>query len=73
MRRHSTLAAKQWTPENEVDIDIDFWHPSLPLTRIPSQRDTALSGRSARKVLIDLNAGMSAAPAIIAAKFISDS
>jgi hypothetical protein len=43
------------------------------LTRMPSQRDTALRGRRARNVRIERNAGMSAAPAHIAAKFVSDS
>lgn len=46
-------------------------HCSL-LTLMPSHRDTARRGRSARSVLIDLNAGMSSAPAQIAAKFISE-
>lgn len=44
----------------------------LVLTLIPSQRDTALKGLKARRVLIDLNAGISAAPAQIAAKFTND-
>lgn len=44
----------------------------LLLTLIPSQRDTALSGRRARNVRIDRNAGISAAPSQIAAKFIND-
>lgn len=44
----------------------------LVLTLIPSQRDTALNGLKARRVLIDLNAGISAAPAQIAAKFTND-
>lgn len=42
------------------------------LTRIPSQRETARSGRSARSVRIDRNAGMSAAPAQMAPRLISD-
>lgn len=42
------------------------------LTRIPSQRDTARSGRKARNVRIERNAGISAAPAQIAPKFIND-
>lgn len=42
------------------------------LTRIPSQRDTARNGRSARSVRIERNAGISAAPAQIAPKFIND-
>lgn len=44
----------------------------LVLTLIPSQRDTALKGLKARRVLIDLNAGISAAPAQMAAKFTND-
>lgn len=44
----------------------------LVLTLIPSQRDTALRGLKARRVLIDLNAGISAAPNQIAAKFTND-
>lgn len=44
----------------------------LLLTRIPSQRDTARRGRSARSVRIERNAGMSAAPIQMAAKFIND-
>lgn len=42
------------------------------LTLIPSQRDTARSGRRARSVRIERNAGISAAPAHIAPKFIND-
>ena len=42
------------------------------LTRIPSQRDTARKGRSARSVRMERNAGISAAPAQIAPKFIND-
>lgn len=42
------------------------------LTRIPSQRDTARNGRKARNVRIERNAGISAAPAQIAPKFIND-
>lgn len=44
----------------------------LVLTLIPSQRDTALKGLKARRVLIDLNAGISVAPAQITAKFTND-
>lgn len=43
------------------------------LTRMPSQRDTARSGLKALNVLIERNAGISAAPAIIAPKFINES
>lgn len=42
------------------------------LTLIPSQRDTALRGLKARRVLIDLNAGISAAPSQIVAKLTND-
>lgn len=48
------------------------WAEWLLLTRIPSQRDTARSGRSARSVRIERNAGISAAPIQIAAKLIND-
>lgn len=40
---------------------------------MPSQRDTARSGLSARRVRIERNAGMSAAPASVAAKLTSES
>lgn len=43
------------------------------LTFMPSHRDTARSGLRALSVRIDLNAGMSAAPTIMAPKFINDS
>lgn len=43
------------------------------LTRMPSQRDTARSGLKALSVLIERNAGISAAPAIIAPKLINES
>jgi hypothetical protein len=43
------------------------------LTLMPSQRDTARSGLKALNVLIERNAGISAAPAIIAPKFINES
>lgn len=46
------------------------FHPLLTL--IPSQRDTARNGRNALRVRIERNAGMSAAPAQIAPKFIKD-
>lgn len=42
------------------------------LTLIPSQRDTALNGRRARSVRIERKAGISAAPAHMAPKFIMD-
>lgn len=47
----------------------DLW---ILLTRIPSQRDTARNGRKALNVRIERNAGISAAPAHIAPKFIND-
>lgn len=40
---------------------------------MPSQRDTARNGRRARNVRIVLNAGMVAAPAILATRLIRDS
>lgn len=40
---------------------------------MPSHRDTARSGLRARRVRIERNAGMSAAPAMIAPKFINES
>jgi hypothetical protein len=40
---------------------------------MPSQRDTARSGLKALSVRIERNAGMSAAPAIIAPKLINES
>lgn len=43
------------------------------LTLMPSQRDTARSGLKALSVRMERNAGMSAAPAIMAPKFISES
>lgn len=43
------------------------------LTLMPSQRDTARSGLKALSVRIDRNAGISAAPAIMAPKFINES
>ena len=43
------------------------------LTRMPSQRETARKGLRARNVRIERNAGMSAAPAHMATRFISDS
>ena len=52
---------------------MDAWIADHKLTRMPSQRETARSGLRARKVRIDRNAGMSAAPVQIATKFISDS
>lgn len=65
--------------ENNTDCE---WHNNimstsqnfrrLVLTLIPSQRDTALKGLKARRVLIDLNAGISVAPAQITAKFTND-
>lgn len=39
---------------------------------MPSQRDTARRGRNARNVLIERNAGISAAPAQIAPKLTND-
>lgn len=48
-------------------------HTQVLLTRMPSQRDTARRGRSARSVRMDRKAGMSAAPAIMAARFTRDS
>lgn len=42
------------------------------LTLMPSHLETALKGRRARSVLIDLKAGISAAPSHTAAKFIND-
>ncbi len=45
----------------------------VELTRMPSQRDTARNGRSARSVRIERKAGISAAPAKVAAKLINDS
>lgn len=42
------------------------------LTLMPSHLETALKGRRARSVLIDLKAGISAAPSHMAAKFIND-
>lgn len=43
------------------------------LTFMPSQRETARKGLKARSVRIERNAGMSAAPTIMAPKFISES
>ena len=43
------------------------------LTLIPSQRETALKGLRARRVRMDRNAGISAAPAQMAARLIRDS
>jgi hypothetical protein len=43
------------------------------LTLMPSHRETARNGLKALSVRIERNAGMSAAPAIIAPKFISES
>lgn len=45
----------------------------LLLTRMPSHRDTARSGLKALSVRIERNAGISAAPAIMAPKFINES
>ena len=45
----------------------------VQLTRMPSHRDTARNGRSARSVRIDRKAGISAAPAKVAAKLTNDS
>lgn len=45
----------------------------LLLTLMPSHRETARNGLKALSVRIERNAGMSAAPAIIAPKFISES
>lgn len=43
------------------------------LTFMPSQRETARNGLKARSVRIERNAGISAAPAIVAPKLTSES
>lgn len=43
------------------------------LTRMPSHRETARNGLSARSVRIERKAGISAAPAKVAAKLTSES
>lgn len=48
-------------------------YPGSLLTRMPSQRETARSGRRARNVRMDRNAGISAAPTIMAVRLIRDS
>lgn len=50
-----------------------FYLKFVLLTLMPSHRDTARNGRNARNVLIERNAGISAAPAQIAPKFTNDS
>lgn len=60
-----------WVSGASVYFIIYKYHRPI-LTRMPSQRDTARSGRNALSVRIERNAGISAAPTNIAVKFIND-
>ena len=50
-----------------------YAHLVFQLTRMPSHRETARNGLSARSVRIERKAGISAAPARVAAKLTSES
>lgn len=77
MNLQNFIPAQLETPSSPSASPVHITRASEPsilvLTLIPSQRDTARSGRNARRVRIDRNAGMSAAPTMIAARLISES